>query len=185
MDSIAAATRALARDALKRGGNVMAARVRGGGSAGVLPYGEGEAFYVRAFLAQFGLSMGEGGEFVDAQGVKLTITDDVFRWKNKAGVLKVTERGRERYVLLMADTVKRPDAIYETWVSGQKARSLRRNYVARWADADGREFETLVVFGGEGEWKGVTAFNPAEMDHVVKRAARRGQKVKRVFTAKD
>ena len=105
--------RALARDALKRGGNVMAARVRGGGSAGVLPYGEGEAFYVAVFLSEFGIAPHGRGEFVDAQGERLVISDDVFRRKNRARVLKVTERGRERFVLLMADTIKRPDAIYD------------------------------------------------------------------------
>ena len=156
----------------------MATRVRGGGAKGVLPRGEREEFYVAAFLAEFGVAPGGRGEFVDVMGERLVISDDMFR--DKRGRFKVKKLGHERFVLLAADTVKRPDAIYETWAPGQKARSLHRNYVSRWAGADGNAFDMLVVFGGAEEWRGVTAFSP-EGDYVTKRAKRNKQEIKRVY----
>ena len=156
-----------------------ALRARGGGAAILLPSGEDARFYIGAFLAEFGVALDGRGKFVDAQGVELVISDAVFR--DKKGGFKVKKLGRERYALLLADTVKRPDDIYETWVSGQKAWSLRRNYVARWVDANGRKFDTLVVFSGRGERRGVTGFAPEHDEYVSRRAKRLGEQVKRVY----
>ena len=152
-----------------------------------MPMGKSEEFYVGAFLAEFGVAPGGRGEFVDAQGVSLMITDDIFLAKARGRRYKVKKRGRERHVLALADTVKRPDEIYETWVAGQKGRRLRRRYVARWAGADGMEFETQAVFESinGGEWRGVTAYKPNELGDVLKRAARLGENARRVYPDKD
>ena len=115
---------------------------------------------IDAFLREFGVCSGGEGMFVDVTGERLVISDRLFRVRGDESRLKLRKEGRERYVLLLADTIRAPDEIWNTWdeVSGRVRR--RRRYVAQWR-IEGESVPTLTVFetGTEG-WIGVTAFSP-------------------------
>lgn len=133
--------------------------------------------YVDAFLAEFGGKP----EFTDVAGEKLVITDDLFR--NIRGDLKILKRGRERFIQLLAQTIKDPD---EIWMAREThyARSadvIRRRYVARWR-IEGEAKPVLGVFElGKDGWRGVTGFQAESSKEVTDMLAdaRRGELVYR------
>ncbi|MBX3589074.1 MAG: minor capsid protein [Ramlibacter sp.] len=119
----------------------------------LLPEGKTAQEYLDAFMAEFA-----GPEFVDVLGEPLLITDELFR--DIRGNLKVTKRGRERFLRLLAMTIKDPD---EIWMASEMhhargADVARRRYVARW-QVEGQEKPVLGVFElGRDGWRGVTGF---------------------------
>lgn len=141
----------------------------------LLPDDMSDQDYVDAFLAEFGLGAGERATvYFDVAGEPLLISDALFR--ERGGEIKAAKRGRERYLLLIADTIKNPDEIWEGWGDYGGKSVLRRRYVARW-QVEGQDVPALGVFevGPQG-WVGVTAFSPDEMSYIEKRA-RRGKRV--------
>jgi len=123
----------------------------------LLPSGEVPQWYVSRFLSEFGVEPGEIGLFRDVAGEYIAIGESLFI--DRHGEYKALKRGRERHVLLLADTIRSPDEIWmalETPDKGKKR--LSRRYVARWL-IEGMEVPALTVF----EWSrdlrtGVTAF---------------------------
>jgi len=145
----------------------------------VLPDDLDDQDYVDRFLSEFGLDSGGGERFEvleDVTGEPLLISDALFR--ERGGELKVRKRGRERDVLLLADTIREPDEIWEAWAEFGDRRVLRRRYVARWQVEDS-EVPTLAVFetGPQG-WAGVTAHQADDIGDLENRA-RIGRRVYR------
>ena len=137
--------------------------------------------YVDAFLSEFGVRPGGEGVFVDVAGERLVIGDQLFRVRGEESRLKLRKEGRERYVLLLADTIRAPDEIWHTWgdVSGRPRR--RRRYVAQWR-VEGESVPALTVFetGADG-WVGVTAFSPdlSRSPEYLESRVRQGERVYR------
>lgn len=124
----------------------------------VLPEGLPDTEYVSRFLAEFGLAEGDRNTvFMDVTGEPLLINDLLFR--DRSGALKVMKRGRERHVLLLADTIREPDEIWEDWNTDGPKPTLRRRYLARWRVGE-TGIDALSVFetGAQG-WVGVTALS--------------------------
>jgi len=145
----------------------------------VLPNDLDDQDYVARFLAEFGLDneRGDRSEIIeDVTGEPLLISDALFR--ERGGELKVRKRGRERYVLLLADAIREPDEIWEAWATFGARRVLRRRYVARW-QVEGSEVPALAVFetGPQG-WAGVTAHKPDDVSDLDSRS-RIGERVYR------
>lgn len=141
----------------------------------VLPSGLPDDDYINAFLAEFGLGSGERETlFEDVAGEFLIISDALFR--DHSGNLKLKKRGRERHVLLYADTIRDPDEIWEDWAQFGKQRVLRRRYLARWQIA-GDDTPTIAVFEtGRHGWIGVTAHDPKDIEYIDRRS-RQGEMV--------
>jgi len=141
----------------------------------LLPDNLSDQDYVEAFLGEFGVGASERATvYFDVAGEPLLISDALFR--ERSGELKVIKRGRARYLLLIADTIKTPDEIWEDWGDYGGKSVLRRRYVARW-QVEGKDVPALGVFevGPQG-WVGVTAFSPDEQSYLERRA-RRGKRV--------
>ena len=141
----------------------------------LLPDDLPEDQYIDSFLAEFGAASGDRFKvFEDVAGTPLMISDELFR--DGKGELKVKKRGRQRYILLLADTIKTPDEIWEGWGKFGNKEVLRRRYIARWK-VDGEETDTLAVYetGPQG-WVGVTAFNVDDKKNLEKQA-RQGKRV--------
>ena len=125
----------------------------------ILPPNLDDLEYVHRFLREFGIQPidGYGREiFVDVTGERLLVGDAIFRERD--GRLKIRKRGRERHVLLLADTIRTPDEIWQTQAISSRRIAARRRYLGRW-QAGGREIPTLAVFEAQcGPWVGITAF---------------------------
>ena len=130
--------------------------------------------YADRFLAEF-MEPGERHTyFEDVAGELLLISDALLR--ERSGNLKANKRGRGKYLLLYADTIKNPQEIWEDWAEFGDRRVLRRRYVAYW-QLEGEDVPALTVFetGPQG-WVGVTAHstdNAASLE----RRARHGVRV--------
>lgn len=130
------------------------------GAARLLAQGLSEAEYVAAFLGEFGAAMDAPVVFRDVLGEALVIGADLFT--SATGKLKVTKRGREQFVLLLADAIKRPDEIWARmeWHHAAQKFVVRRRYVARF-EIEGINGPTpaLAVFErGEDGWIGITTY---------------------------
>ncbi len=130
--------------------------------------------YVDKFLAEFMEPADRTIYFADVSGEYLLISDALFR--DRSGTLKVGKRGRAQHLLLIADTIKTPDEIWQDWGEYGGKAVLRRRYVARW-QVKGEAVPALGVFetGPQG-WVGVTAFTADEVEYLEQRA-RRGERV--------
>ncbi|MTI74718.1 MAG: hypothetical protein FH747_13850 [Stenotrophomonas sp.] len=160
-------------------GALPAARVVG--AARLLDAGLTEAEYATAFLSEFGATMDAPVLFQDVLGERIAIGADLFLDASER--LKVTKRGRERYLRLLADAIKQPDEIWARveWLFGAQKSVVRRRYVARF-EIEGENGTTpmLAVFErGEDGWFGVTTFQGEALDdenwRIGVRLYRRGQ----------
>jgi SPP1 gp7 family putative phage head morphogenesis protein len=134
-----------------------------------------EQDYLDAFVQMFG-----GQEtFVDVTGEQLVIGDEFF--KTIDGQAKVTKRGRERFVKLIALTLQRPD---EIWMLAARhvARQqdvVRRRYVARFL-VEGEPNSVLAILElGKDGWVGKSGYQAeaAEASDGVIASARIGELV--------
>lgn len=130
-----------------------------------------EAGYIDAFLARFGASMDKSVYFEDKLGERLLMDKELFRDRSgkHGGEYKATVRGRERYLPMLAETIKDPD---EIWVRlewhGEKERYvLRRRYVANWQLDDGTAGLAVYETGLDG-WVGVTTHQTGDMEYLNK-----------------
>lgn len=160
-------------------GALPAARVVG--AARLLDAGLSEAEYATAFLSEFGATMDAPVLFQDVLGERIAVGADLFL--DASDRLKVTKRGRERYLRLLADAIKQPDEIWARveWLFGAQKSVVRRRYVARF-EIEGEDGTTpmLAVFErGEDGWFGVTTFQGEALDdenwRIGVRLYRRGQ----------
>lgn len=116
--------------------------------------------YIEAFLGEFGVRSGGEGEFVDVTGERLVISDRLFRVRSNESRSKLRKEGRQRHVLLLADTIRLPDEIWDEEGDASGRMHRRRRYVAQWR-IEGETIPALTVFEVDSDrWEGVTAFSP-------------------------
>lgn len=124
----------------------------------LLPQGLTEREYVGAYLQTLGAQPGAPAIVRDPIGERLVVGEELFR--DARGNLKVTKRGREQYMRLLARALIDPDEIWARleWQHSQARAVVRRRYVARFA-VEGQETPALAVFelGADG-WSGITTF---------------------------
>jgi hypothetical protein len=145
----------------------------------LLPQGLDEADYLQAFLSKFGATPAAPAVFADVVGERLVIGTDLFT--DAQGVLKVTKRGREQWLGVLAEAIKSPDEIWVRleWLNAAGKAVVRRRYVARF-QIEGQTTPALAVFerGADGWW-GVTTYqgegDAAESWRVGSRIYRRPQ----------
>lgn len=141
--------------------NLPAKAYRSFSNSDLLPLGLPEQTYLDSFVGEFGFDKAGGGVFTDKLKEPLIISKDLFMAGN--GSIKVTKRGREAYLKLLADTIKNP---YEIWLVPMKENRterivLRKRYVRAFSDGPDKKLAGLAVFDyGAGGWEGVTAFTP-------------------------
>ncbi|MCX8665656.1 MULTISPECIES: PBECR2 nuclease fold domain-containing protein [unclassified Gilliamella] len=133
----------------------------------LLEKGLTEADYANIFLNKFGATLTKPAIFKDVAGDALVIGKQLFT-VSKTGELKVTKRGREQFLLLLADSLKLPDEIWtrmEYFDHLQKS-VVRRRYISRFM-IDGEVKPMLAVFEvGDDGWLGVTTFAPDNPDYL-------------------
>lgn len=131
----------------------------------LLPDGQSDDAYVQAFLEDWGIAPRETLLYQDVTGEYLTISDALFF--SRSGESKADKRGRGRFLLLMADTIRSPDEIRVGW--DEKNKRLRRRYIAQWHVA-GAEVPALVIFEwSKNEWVGVTALRGKHAEYLERR----------------
>jgi len=124
----------------------------------LLPAGLSDAEYVDAFLGEFGATPDEPKLFIDAIGEPLIIGRALF--ERPDGRLKVSKRGREQALLLIADAIKDPDEIWWTWEKSPRSGdyTLFRRYLTRFSVA-GQAKPMFALFDvSKHGWSGVTGF---------------------------
>ena len=125
----------------------------------LLPADLSDDAYLRRYLAEFGATPERAAVVTDVVGERVVVGRDLF--SDPQGVLKVRKRDRERFLLVLADTLRDPDEVWARleWLHGAARPAVRRRYIARF-QIEGETTPLLVVFerGADGWW-GVTAFN--------------------------
>jgi hypothetical protein len=124
----------------------------------LLPTGLSEAEYLDRFLGEFGATPDQPAVFRDVIGEAMVIGRELF--SGPSGKLKVKKRGREVFLLLLAQALKEPDEIWVRleWQNAAGRAVVRRRYVSRYQVA-GQATPMLAVFerGADG-WFGITTF---------------------------
>lgn len=129
----------------------------------LLPDGLKDEEYVSAFLKEFGGDIGKPVVFKDVTGDHVVISEDLFR--DAKGKWKVTKSGRNKYLLLLADSIKNPDEVFVVWQEYPKGRmTLSRHYLVQWAD-DKRNGFTMFDTSKNG-WSGVTSFAASGKNYI-------------------
>lgn len=125
---------------------------------GLLPAGLEPGAYLDDFLDRFGATQLQPAVVRDVIGERLVVGRELFQ--DPDGQLKVTKRGRERFLPLLAQAILDPDEIWVRleWIHALQRAVVRRRYVARWM-VEGQDVPALAVFelGADG-WSGVTTF---------------------------
>ncbi len=131
----------------------------------LLPPGRDADFYIDAFLAEFGATQHRPALFRDVVDELLWISRALF--ETPGGRLKVTKRGRETGLLLLADAIRTPEEVWVAWTRLRDGRLvLRRRYV-RLVSIEGQAMPQLAVFEvGRDGWTGVTGFGPDDLDYL-------------------
>ena len=127
----------------------------------LLPPGLQPQEYVDAYLGALGAEPGAPAIVRDVIGERLVVGQELFT--DVKGNLKVTKRGREQYLPLLARALLEPDEIWARveWMHSQARAVVRRRYVARFV-VEGEQAPALAVFehGADG-WTGITTFQGA------------------------
>ncbi|WP_286694985.1 PBECR2 nuclease fold domain-containing protein [Spongiibacter sp. UBA1325] len=124
----------------------------------LLPAGQPEQDYARAFLQEFNADLNAPRTFTDVTGEPLMISEELF--KTRKGTWKIVKQGRERYLPLLAMALKDPDEIWVAaeWHGATAKPVLRRRYVAEF-DIAGQEQPGVAVFEwGRDGWAGITTY---------------------------
>lgn len=120
-----------------------------------------EEEYYQKFAAEFGFDA-KGGIFTDVTGTPLPINDLLFKFDN--GRWKSNKRGRGKFMLLLADTLRDPAEIWEEMVLHRKSGKyfLDRRYLARFNILEnGIVRDGIVAFEmRDRKWYGSTVFSP-------------------------
>ncbi len=131
----------------------------------LLPEGLDEVEYWKSFASFMGIG-DEGGVITDTLGEPLVIGPELF--KDRHGHWKIKKRGRERYLKLLAQTIKDP---YEIWLTPQKDENtgkvvIRRRYIKAFSSSPQDKVSGFIAFDfGKYEWSGVTAFSPNQLSY--------------------
>ncbi|WP_275789710.1 PBECR2 nuclease fold domain-containing protein [Pararhizobium gei] len=124
-----------------------------------LASGLGAEDYVRAFLKPFGADIGQAVLFEDAAGVKVPVSDQLFR--DRQGEFKVFKRERSELLPLLAEALLDPD---EIWIGVARKKDpvdaeLEELIVdRRYIRADPKTGLLVIFEIGEKFWEGVTAY---------------------------
>lgn len=132
----------------------------------LLPSGLSNDAYLKEFLSEFGLKDLDGSKEIKIPGVNMpvVINRNLFVVNKKTGTgLKIKKMGRERYLKLLARTIKEP---FEVWmvpveVSGKKRTSIRLIRIFKSEDGHIGGYAAFDLINGR-EWQGVTTF-PAQL----------------------
>ncbi len=137
------------------------------GDADILPKRLPELEYYQAFISEFDRKIEKLGVYKDVIGDPLIISLDLFTKAN--GKLKITKRGREQYVRLLARAIQNP---YEVWLTPMKDDAtgrivLRKRYIRGFSTGPENKIFGFIAFeyGADG-WTGVTAFPPETIEYV-------------------
>jgi len=124
------------------------------------PSGLADEEYARRFVAEFDGQLA-GGVFFDVMGEALPI--NVYLFKDGKGAWKVLKNGRERYLPMLADTIKNPDEIWLAWQPVKSGGHVLRRRMIKQFNIEGSVTPGLAVFeeGADG-WTGVTVFQVDE-----------------------
>lgn len=134
-------------------------------TSALLPQGQPADWYVQQYLDRFGANLQNPAVFTDAIGERIVIGRELF--VDAKGDIKVFKRGREQYLLLLADVLQNPDEIWTRveWMYAKQKAVVRRRYIARFM-VDGQETPGLAVFEiGRDGWTGVTTFPGVTQSH--------------------
>lgn len=125
----------------------------------LLPADLSEREYARRFMAEFDTKIDGESYWTDPNGETLPINAKLFQEPD--GTWKTMKRGRERFMLLLAETLKDPDEIYavlEPIIKEGGQYRLKKRYLARW-QVEGTDIPAITVFDyGRDGWTGTTAF---------------------------
>ncbi|BEU95523.1 virion morphogenesis protein [Acidovorax sp. DW039] len=133
-----------------------------------LPTDQPPEFYVNDFLARFGATMEQPVIFRDAVGEGVVIGKDLFTAFD--GSWKVLKFDRDKYLPLLAESLKEPDEIWLRleWMHTLGKAVVRRRYISNFA-VGGKDTAALAVFErGEDGWTGVTIFHPGTVKYLNK-----------------
>lgn len=136
--------------------------------ARLLPDGKAPEWYVAAFLEAFGARIGTPSTFTDVNGEKLLISDALFldtARTAKAGrpIYKATKHGRNRYLLMLADTLMHPQEKWDAWewVGARDEMARRVRYLAWWSiEQEDKTGLSVFEWFPKRWWTGVTTFVP-------------------------
>ncbi len=132
--------------------------------------GWSEADYVNRFLKEFGADMDNPVVYRDIMNDSIVISKDLFVDRT-TGKLKIVKNEREKYLLLLADTIKDPVELWLTWVKGQNKTRLCKRYIGLY-QGDKKRLGGYVVFDLiDDAWQGTTAFQPGDMKYLDKQRA--------------
>ncbi len=131
----------------------------------LLPNGMDDIRYIKEFMAEFGAEVGKSA-LIKVPGVNypLVINDRMFADRS-TWTWKVKKNGRERYLKLLARTIKEPFEVWQglTIMKGRnKAVVLPTlNLIRLWTDGSNKVggFSAFRLIGGR-RWTGVTIFRP-------------------------
>ncbi|HHE3478041.1 TPA: PBECR2 nuclease fold domain-containing protein [Pasteurella multocida] len=134
----------------------------------ILPSDQSDEFYIQHFLSEFNATSGKPVVFFDVMQEPLVISKSLFT--SRSGHSKLKKRGREKYMLLLAEALKFPD---EIWVQAEyfhdiKHLVVRRRYISRIEiEENGEIIPTLAVFEvGKDGWIGITDFVAEKADYI-------------------
>lgn len=113
--------------------------------------------------------------FTDDANVPLVVSDALFTRDKSKPVqdqykdYKVFQADREIYLPMLADTIKHPSEIWETFVQTQDGKwRLCRRYIGIYKDASGKIGGYAVFDNINGTWQGTTTFQPGNLDYLNK-----------------
>jgi len=132
----------------------------------ILPGGKSEEYYLKMFFDEFGFDS-EAGGFVTLPHLDRTIaiSKELFV-DRKTGKLKIVKRERERYLKLLAETIKNP---YEIWSDDEELRDGRIRSIIKFIRifrGDDGEIGGFAMFQLDSMrgWTGVTTYVPGADD---------------------
>lgn len=131
--------------------------------------GQSDEYYVDQFLAAFGVTERSGELRADAVGERIVIGEKLFQ--SADGSWKAKKFGRDKYLPLLAETLKDPDEVWARieWIGGRAV--VRRRYISAVEidDGSGNVTPALAVFErDEKSWEGVTTFSPGTLRYLDK-----------------
>ncbi len=130
----------------------------------ILPQGQSEEYYLKEFFSVFGFDPDKGG-FLTLPEINRTIHvgKELFIQKG-TGKSKITKRGRERYLKLLAATIKNP---YEIWSDveelpdGSRRSVLKLIRLFRDDKGDVAGFAVFELDSARG-WRGLSTYAPGD-----------------------
>lgn len=131
--------------------------------------------YIGYFMKNFGGKFEDKVIFKDVLNEEIVISNELFhdRANNKFKVF----RGRERYLNILADTIKMPAEIWNIEVPTKNdQKRLCRRYISIF-EIEGKKIGSLVVFDMvKGRWEGTTSFISTDLKYIDKQ--RKGIKLR-------